>query len=401
MPCSALSTPSFTYDFYSLVTRLQQDSMDLISNAYHCQDSYLQPVHLHRLFPHTPIIPPVTSFQASLFFAPRNILLRTPTTQIVLTYQQHETLYTFTLRHHLIPTLLRTPLYNPIHPSITIQQLHLQHRFLCYDRDISPSLYTRVPQDYLQFQLQSLRGSFYLIDDSQTSVCIVNWTLGKATGSYHTNARTLQTIIHEWYPLDAFFRLTPQEGDTNFATEGRLPHHQKVHFTLSVPRTFYLRSLRVNAPDIALQVTYFDNEFFNWHLSHRFGEATNPGPSLSIISVNVTSLLLHYHLFLSYDIVLVQESRLTEYGQTYLQHILNEQGWSGIWSMPRPPQRNNSDSTNLTGKCGGVAILFRQSLQFQTAPQSLLQNYPCLCSHRFLHGILSTEAGPTLHFMTV
>ena len=253
--CSALSTPSFTYDFYSLVTRLQQDSMDLISNAYHCQDSYLQPVHLHRLFPHTPIIPPITSFQASLFFAPRNILLRTPTTQIVLTYQQHETLYTFTLRHHLIPTLLRTPLYNPIHPSITIQQLHLQHRFLCYDRDISPSLYTRVPQDYLQFQLQSLRGSFYLIDDSQTSVCIVNWTLGKATGSYHTNARTLQAIIHEWYPLDAFFQLTPQEGDPNFATGGRLPHHQKVHFTLSVPRTFYLRSLRVNAPDIALQVT--------------------------------------------------------------------------------------------------------------------------------------------------
>ena len=146
---------------------------------------------------------------------------------------------------------------------------------------------------------------------------------------------------------------------------------------------------------------YFDNEFFNWHLSYRFGEATNPGPTLSIVSVNVTSLLLHYQLFLSYDIVLVQESRLTEYGQTYLQHILNEQGWTGIWSMPRPPQRNNSDSTNLTGKCGGVAILFRQSLQFQTAPQSLLQNYPCLCSHRFLHGILSTETGPTLHFMTV
>ena len=92
---------------------------------------------------------------------------------------------------------------------------------------------------------------------------------------------------------------------------------------------------------------------------------------------------------------------MTEYGQTYLQHILNEQGWTGIWGIPRPPQRNNSDNTNLTGKCGGVAILFRQSLQFQIAPQSLLQNYPCLCSHRFLHGILSTESGPTLHFMTV
>ena len=99
--------------------------------------------------------------------------------------------------------------------------------------------------------------------------------------------------------------------------------------------------------------------------------------------------------------MLVQESRLTDYGQTYLQHILNEKGWAGIWSVPRPPQRNDSDNTNLTGKCGGVAILFRQSLQFQVAPQSLLQNYPSLRSHRFLHGILSTESGPTLHFMTV
>ena len=110
---------------------------------------------------------------------------------------------------------------------------------------------------------------------------------------------------------------------------------------------------------------------------------------------------MHYHLFLSYDVVLVQESRLTDYGQTYLQHVLNEKGWAGVWSTPRPPQRNDSDNTNLTGKCGGVAILFRQSLQFQVAPQSLLQNYPSLRSHRFLHGILSTESGPTLHFMTV
>ena len=106
-------------------------------------------------------------------------------------------------------------------------------------------------------------------------------------------------------------------------------------------------------------------------------------------------------MFLNYDIVLVQESRLTDYGQTYLQRLLNDQGWAGLWSDPRPPQRNDTDDTNLTGKCGGVAILFRKSLQFQTAPKSLLQTYPALQSHRFLHGILSTESGPTLHFMTL
>ncbi len=127
----------------------------------------------------------------------------------------------------------------------------------------------------------------------------------------------------------------------------------------------------------------------------------SPWSPLSVVSANVTSILLHFHLFLTYDIVLVQESRLTDYGQTYLQQLLNEQGWAGIWSDPRPPQRNDSDNTNLTGKCGGVAILFRSALQFQTAPKSLLQSYPALQSHRFLHGILSTESGPTLHFMTV
>ena len=144
---------------------------------------------------------------------------------------------------------------------------------------------------------------------------------------------------------------------------------------------------------------------FNWHTGYRFGEATHdPGPShssLSIVSINITSLLLHFHLFLHYDIVLVQESRLTSFGQIHLQQLLDEQGWSALWSEPRPPQRNNSDEINLSGKCGGVAILFRKVFQFQVAPKSLLNSYPSLQSHRFLHGILSTEHGPTMHFMTV
>ncbi len=102
--CSALSTPSSSYDFYSLAKRLQQDSLDLTSHSYHCFDSFLQPIYPPCLFPHTPVVPPITSFQSSLFFAPRNILLRMPTTQVVLTYQQQETLYTFVFRHRLSPT---------------------------------------------------------------------------------------------------------------------------------------------------------------------------------------------------------------------------------------------------------------------------------------------------------
>ena len=253
--CLALSTPSFSYDFYILAKRLQQDSLDLISHSYHCLDSFLQPMYPPRLFPTTPVVPPITSLQSSLFFAPRNILLRTPNAQVVLTYQQQETLYTFVSRHNLSPTLLTTPLHNPIHPSITLQQLHLQHRFLCFDQDIPLPSPIYPSHDYLTFQSQQLHGSFYLIDDSQSSICIVNWTLGKATGSYHTNARTLQSIIQEWYPLHSFFQLTPQEDDTSFPLTGRLPHHHKVYFTLLVPRTFYLRSLCVYTPDLTIRVT--------------------------------------------------------------------------------------------------------------------------------------------------
>lgn len=51
------------------------------------------------------IVPPspIVSFQHALFYAPRNILIRTPTQQIVFQYQQHETVYTFALRYHLCP----------------------------------------------------------------------------------------------------------------------------------------------------------------------------------------------------------------------------------------------------------------------------------------------------------
>ena len=253
--CSALATPTFSYDFYSLAQRLQQDSLALVSSSYTCVDFFLQAAYPSRLsYQIAPIIPPISSFQPSLFYAPRNIFLRSPTTQIVLSYQQQETFYTFVFRHHMIPSMLCTPLRNNIHPSITLQQLHLQHRFLCLTQDISFPSPVYTPHTYLTFQSQQLQGSFYLIDDSHHSVCVVNWTLGKATGSYHTNARTLQAIIQEWHPLSPFFRLLPQEDETSVHPDEHLPQHRKIYFALSVPRTFYLRPLRVHTPDLTLKV---------------------------------------------------------------------------------------------------------------------------------------------------
>ncbi len=178
----------------------------------------------------------------SLFYAPRNILIRTPPCQIVLQYQQHETFYTFALRNHLTPSTLCTPLGNTIHPSTTLQQLHLQHRFLRSKSDISSLPITRTPNTYVTFQSQQMHGSFYLIDDMTHFVCIVNWTLGKATGSYHTKARTLKSILQEWHPLTPFFHILPLEDEIPFHPEDPIHSHRKIHFTLLflVPFTYEL-----------------------------------------------------------------------------------------------------------------------------------------------------------------
>ena len=136
-------------------------------------------------------------------------------------------------------------------------------------------------------------------------------------------------------------------------------------------------------------------------MANPFGEALNPGPALAVASINITSLALHYEELLHHDVILVQESRLTSFGQQYMQMLLHEKGWSAIWGLPRPPQQSTAADDSISGKCGGVAILYRTSLQFQSAPEFLLESYPLLRTHRFLHGILSTEHGPAIHFMTV
>ena len=143
------------------------------------------------------------------------------------------------------------------------------------------------------------------------------------------------------------------------------------------------------------------DDILEWHLGYRFGEALHPGPAVSILSVNITSLALHFTHLLHYDILLVQETRLTSYGHHYLQQLLSAYGWSALWGTPRPPQQSTAGDETISGKCGGVAILYKSHYQFQIAPDFLLEAYPSLCTHRFIHGILSTEHGPSMHFMSV
>ena len=60
--------------------------------------------------------------------------------------------------------------------------------------------------------------------------------------------------MQEWHPPTPFFHLLPQEDETPLHLTDHLYDHRKVHFTLSVPRTFYLRSLRIHTPDLTLEV---------------------------------------------------------------------------------------------------------------------------------------------------
>lgn len=137
-------------------------------------------------------------------------------------------------------------------------------------------------------------------------------------------------------------------------------------------------------------------------MGYRFGEADHPGPTqLQVCSVNITSLYLHFQSLLFHcDIILIHESRLTEFGQICLRFLLMDHHWSAIWGHPRPPQRDSEQLDTFSGKCGGVAILFKDHLQMQTASATPLMEYPALQTHRFLHGILSSEQGPSVHFFS-
>ena len=139
----------------------------------------------------------------------------------------------------------------------------------------------------------------------------------------------------------------------------------------------------------------------DWKHAYRLGEAQHPGPSLTVASVNITSLFLHYEQLLCYDIILLQETRLTLFGQHHLQQLLDEQGYNAIWGPPRPNHRDTTTEESISGKCGGVALVFKKCYQFQNAPDFLLEPYPLLHTHRFVHAILSTEWGPCMHFMSV
>ena len=93
------------------------------------------------------------------------------------------------------------------------------------------------------------------------------------------------------------------------------------------------------------------------------GEAAHPGP-LRLVTANVTSFLTQGDVISDFDadILCLQETRLSEFGQRDMSRKYEEQGWHRVWGRPQPPQ-SRTDTSFQPGPWnathGGVGILVR------------------------------------------
>ena len=182
----------------------------------------------------------------------------------------HETLWFFAKRCQFRLDL-QSPLEGRIAPQATLHQLHIQCRFLRCAQEPPEIFSTATPVDLSSFQAKPVAGYFYLIDDSDNRVCTVNWSFAKATGSYYTNARSVQAIIDEWTPLQRYFTNVTAEEYDDVLKHLRL--HRHIRFTIQFPRTFHLRQLILFAFNQQLTIsmaTSLSMDYLYYLLIHHF-----------------------------------------------------------------------------------------------------------------------------------
>ena len=101
------------------------------------------------------------------------------------------------------------------------------------------------------------------------------------------------------------------------------------------------------------------------------GEASHPGPILSVITANVTSLIPHipYVANLEADVLALQEVRLTTDGQKLANDLLEPFKLNSVWGKAQPIRRGTRLST-LDAKQGGVGVLHRQQHSVSPSPRT-------------------------------
>ena len=102
----------------------------------------------------------------------------------------------------------------------------------------------------------------------------------------------------------------------------------------------------------------------------RVGEADNPGP-FSVISANVTSFLPHlnYLASLDFDVLGMQEVRLTEDAIKVADDTLTDYGVKSLWGKPQPIRRGTLLST-MDAKQGGVGFLYSNKHAIAPSPRT-------------------------------
>ena len=96
----------------------------------------------------------------------------------------------------------------------------------------------------------------------------------------------------------------------------------------------------------------------------RVGEASHPGPPLTIKTANVTSLMPHLPFVADFecDVVALEETRLTIDGQKIVNEELVKRGWTPGLGKPQPTRKGTCKSL-LDARQGGAGTKVREIVE--------------------------------------
>eukprot|EP00973_Karenia_brevis_P013340 1811667-Karenia_brevis.AAC.1 len=140
----------------------------------------------------------------------------------------------------------------------------------------------------------------------------------------------------------------------------------------------------------------------------RVGEASNPGPQCwQLVSANVTSLITQGDAIaeMSADIIALQETRLSEFGQCEASRHFGQRDWQCFWGKPQPPQQRANISHDLSpwnATHGGVGVLVKKGIPARLAPLDNHERQSLHDTGRWVHVSVAANKGQeVLHVFSI
>ena len=133
----------------------------------------------------------------------------------------------------------------------------------------------------------------------------------------------------------------------------------------------------------------------------RVGEASNNG-KFTVVSANVTSFLPHlnYLASLDFDVIGMQEVRLTEDGMKVADDTLPSYGVKSFWGKPQPIRRGTLFST-MDAKQGGVGFLYSQKHAIAPSPRTEVGERVWESGRWQSIAVRINSSGPIIHIVTI